>query len=227
MVKTQVNDTIFSGCEVFGIAAWDLVGRPRDSSNLTIRRERGGPVLTVDRIELAHFLFLLIQNEQLRNVIDMVTSKVVLILGRFTEERKKCLDTIRDQLRTLDSVPVLFDFQKPENMSITGTVETVAKLAHFVIADISDSSSVPHELATIVSRLTRTPIILLQAKGSNSYSMASDLRDYPWVVGPLIYDSCESLVPLIRDIVSFAAQNAAQLRKALLKPSISFARSAE
>ena len=31
--------------------------------------------------------------------IDTITSKVVLILGRFTEERKKVLDALGDELR--------------------------------------------------------------------------------------------------------------------------------
>jgi hypothetical protein len=39
--------------------------------------------------------------------------KVVLILGRFTPERKTVLDAIRDQLRKRDYLPILFDFQKP------------------------------------------------------------------------------------------------------------------
>jgi hypothetical protein len=48
-------------------------------------------------------------------VIDTITSKVVLILGRFTPERKSVLDAIRDQLRKRNYLPVLFDFEKPSN----------------------------------------------------------------------------------------------------------------
>jgi hypothetical protein len=42
-------------------------------------------------------------------VIDTITSKAVLILGRFTPERKAVLDAIGDELRKRDHVPVLFD----------------------------------------------------------------------------------------------------------------------
>jgi len=44
---------------------------------------------------------------KVRQVIDSITSKVVLILGRFTPERKAILDAIRGALRTRDYVPIL------------------------------------------------------------------------------------------------------------------------
>ena len=39
--------------------------------------------------------YLLLNNEEIRHVIDTITSKVVLILGRFMPERKAILDAIR------------------------------------------------------------------------------------------------------------------------------------
>jgi hypothetical protein len=57
------------------------------------------PIIVVDNIEIAQFLYLLLNNQNIRHVIDTITSKVVLILGRFTPERKAILDAIRDELR--------------------------------------------------------------------------------------------------------------------------------
>jgi hypothetical protein len=37
----------------------------------------------------------------------------VLILGRFTEERKLVLDALREELRQRCYLPILFDFEKP------------------------------------------------------------------------------------------------------------------
>ena len=42
------------------------------------------PIQT-DNIEVAQFLYLMMNNPKLRQVIDTITSKVVLILGRFYE----------------------------------------------------------------------------------------------------------------------------------------------
>ena len=37
----------------------------------------------------------------------------MLILGRFTEERKLVLDALREELRQRCYLPILFDFEKP------------------------------------------------------------------------------------------------------------------
>jgi hypothetical protein len=50
------------------------------------------PIITVDNIEVAQFIYLMLHNEKIRDVIDTITSKAVLILGRFTGERKAVLD---------------------------------------------------------------------------------------------------------------------------------------
>jgi hypothetical protein len=62
----------------------------------------GEPEVTTDDIEIAQFLYVLINNKKLRKVIDTITSKVVLILGRFSKERKPVLDAMRDALRKRD-----------------------------------------------------------------------------------------------------------------------------
>jgi hypothetical protein len=78
--------------------------------NLIITRENE-PAVTVDNI--AQFMYLLLHNEDVRDVIDTVNSKAVLILGRFTDERKTVLDALREELRKRNYLPILFDFDVP------------------------------------------------------------------------------------------------------------------
>ena len=80
------------------------------------------PEITVDNLEVAQFIYLLLNNERIRHVIDTITSKAVLILGRFTPERKAVLDALREELRKRDYLPVLFDFDKPASKDLTETV---------------------------------------------------------------------------------------------------------
>jgi len=96
------------------------------------------------------FIYLLLNNEEIREVIDTIASKVVLILGRFTPERKTVLDALRDELRERNYSPVVFDFEKPVSRDLTETVSTLAHLARFIIVDLTDPSSAQHEVATIV-----------------------------------------------------------------------------
>jgi hypothetical protein len=125
---------------------------------------------------MAEVVYLLLQNEKLRDVIHTTTATAALILGRFTAERKALLAAIREELCHRDYVPIFFDFDKPTSKDVTGTVETLARMARFVIADLTDPSSIPHELATIVPFLRTTPMLPLRLTGSGGYSMFEDLQ---------------------------------------------------
>ena len=73
--------------------------------------------------------------------------ETVLILGRFTPERKAVLDALREEFRRRDYLPILFDFDKPASKDLTGTVLTLAHMARFIIADLTDPSCSPYEVA--------------------------------------------------------------------------------
>ena len=83
---------------------------------------------------------------------------MVLILGRFTAERKAVLDALRDELRKRDYLPILFDFDKPASRTTDETITLLARMARFVIADISDAKSVLQELRAIVPELPSVPV---------------------------------------------------------------------
>ena len=110
LVDTDFTEATLSGCSIFGISAWELKLEGANQSDLVISRA-GEPVITVDNLEVAQFIYLLLQNEKIRQVIDTITCKVVLILGRFSSERKAILDAIREELRKQDYLPVLFNFE--------------------------------------------------------------------------------------------------------------------
>jgi hypothetical protein len=110
--------------------------------------------ITVDNIEVAQFIYLMLNNQKVREVIDTITSKAVLILGRFTEERKPVLEALRGELRQRKYLPILFDFEKPSNRN----TDELARMARFVIADLSDAKSVLQELRAIVPDLPSVPV---------------------------------------------------------------------
>jgi len=116
------------------------------------------PTVTVDNIEVAQFIYLMLHNQKIRDVIDTITSKAVLILGRFTHERKAVLDALREELRKRDYLPILFDFEKPRSRDTDETITLLARMARFVIADITDAKSVLQELRAIVPDLPSVPI---------------------------------------------------------------------
>jgi hypothetical protein len=149
------------------------------------------PTVTVDNIEVAQFIYLMLNNQKVRDVIDTITSKAVLILGRFTDERKAVLNALREELRQRNYLPILFDFDKPASQDLTATVSTLAHLARFIIADLTDPSSIPYELATVVPT-TPVPVQPILLSGSSEFAMLR--RRHHWVLTTHRYDSQMQLI---------------------------------
>jgi len=127
LVETNLTNANLTGCHIYGVSAWDLTLEGTTQKDLIITRE-SEPVITVDNLEVAQFIYLLLNNEKIRDVIDTITSKAVLILGRFALERKAILDTVRGELRHRNYVPILFDFEKPASRDLTETISTLAHM---------------------------------------------------------------------------------------------------
>jgi hypothetical protein len=140
----------------------------------------GEAIITVDNIEVAQFVYLMLHNQKIRDLIDTITSKAVLILGRFTDERKAVLDALREELRKRNYLPILFDFDVPSTRDITETVSLLAPMARFIIADLTDPSSIPKELEAIVPNLA-VPVQPLLGS-SRPYAMFKDYWKYEWVL---------------------------------------------
>jgi uncharacterized protein YjbI with pentapeptide repeats len=94
LLYTDLTNADPTRCRVHGVSAWNLKLEGGKQRNLVITPENE-PKITVDNIEVAQFVYLLLHNQKIRDVIDTITSKAVLILGRFTEERKAVLDALK------------------------------------------------------------------------------------------------------------------------------------
>jgi len=200
LVETHFEHVDIRECLIYGISAWNLSLKNTKQSNLIITHPDEATI-TVDNIEVAQFVHLLLKNEKLRSVIDTITSKVVLILGRFTKPRKAILDAIRNELRHHDYLPVLFDFDKPASRDIDETVGTLARMARFVIADITNPRSIPQELVSIVEQLPSLPVKPLLQLGSQPWGMYEHIKRYPWVLEIYKYRNLKSLLGSIGERV--------------------------
>lgn len=200
LVETILKGADLTNSSVYGISAWDLQLDGTIQSDLVITPS-DEPVITVDNLEVAQFIYLLLYNEKIRQVIDTITSKVVLILGRFTTERKAVLDAIREELRNHNLLPVLFDFEKPTTRDIHETVTTLARMARFVVADITDPKSIPQELVSIVEQLPSLPIQPILHQGSEPWGMYDHIERYPWVLSIHRYRDLDDLLTSLKDKV--------------------------
>jgi uncharacterized protein YjbI with pentapeptide repeats len=193
LVRTNLRNADLNGCRIYGLSAWDLDLAGATQTSLIVT-PNGQSAITVDSLEVAQFIYLMITNKNLRSIVDAISQKLVLILGRFKPHRKDILDAIRDELRNRNLLPVLFDFEKPSSRDITETISTLAHMAKFVIADVTDAKGIPQELQRIVPDLPSVPVQPLLQANANEYGMFEHFKRYPWVLPVHRYRDLDDLL---------------------------------
>jgi Pentapeptide repeats (8 copies) len=210
LVETNLKEANLTGCSIYGISIWDVHLQGAIQANLVITLPNE-PIITVDSLEIAQFLYLLLHNEKVREVINTINSNIVLILGRFTPERKPALEAIRDELRKQHYLPVLFDFERPLSRDFSVMVSTLAHIARFIIADLTYHKSIARELQTFVPHIA-VPVQPLLSSSKNVYSMFPEFKKYPWVLPGYRYKNLSDLVASLEArIIKPAEQKAAEL----------------
>ena len=209
LMETTVEGATLRGSWVYGASVWNLRGQPKDESDLNV----SGPdkaINTAPSLEAAQFIHLLLNNEKVPKLLGAATSKVVLILGSFTEERKAVLDTLRDELRERDYSPILFDFDIPQDRDITETVALLARMARFVIADLTDPKSIPQELQAFVPDVA-VPVQPIIHESQDPWSMFPDLKKYPWMLQPHPYSDQQQLLAAVSAVIAPAEDKRIEL----------------
>jgi hypothetical protein len=188
LIETNFERADLTRCYIYGISVWNVNLNDAKQTDLIITR-KNEPTITVDNLDVAQFIYLLLNNEKIRGVVDTIGKKGVLILGRFTPERKCILDATREELRRLGYVPMLFDFEKPKDKDFTETIMTLAGLSLFIIADITNPKSSPLELQATVPNYM-IPFVPIIQEGEKPFSMFRDLQGkFDWILDTLAYHS--------------------------------------
>lgn len=204
LAEADVQDAILRGCEVYGAGIWGLKGKPADESALVIQASEQPPAITADDLESAQFLYVLMDNPKIADVIDTVSKRTVLILGRFTRARKPVLDKLKELLLARNFVPLLFDFAKPKARDLTETIGSLAHLSCFVIADVTAAKSIPQELSFIVPYLPSVPVVPIIQSGKPVYGMFEHFQRYPWVLDSVAYRDLRQLESIFEERVLVA-----------------------
>src|SRR5262249_27447441 len=148
--------------------------------------------------------------------LNAVTKRGVLILGRFGGGGVEVLRELGEALRQSGYLPMIFEFERPEDRNYTETVRTLAGLARFVVADLS-GPSVPQELYATVPHL-KIPFVPILEEGKRPYAMFADLLEYPWVLNPIVeFDSIPQLIQKLPDEIVSPAEMRIETRQAKLK----------
>ena len=192
-IDSTLDGANVSSCRVYGISVWNVTSDGAIQSDLIITPP-DEVTISVDNFEVAQFVYLLLNSGNVRQAIDTISSKVVLILGRFTSERLGILQALREALRARGYLPLIFDFVGPSTRDLTETISTLAHLSRFVLADLTDARSIPQELMAIVPNLPSVPVKPLLMESQKEYGMFEHFKRYPWVLETLIYRDAPHLL---------------------------------
>ena len=117
---------------------------------------------------------------------------------------------MRQALRDRKYTPILFDFERPSNRDLTETVSTLAHLARFVLADITDARSIPQELQAIVPHLPSVAVQPLLLASQHGYGMFEHFRRFPSVLEPYLYEDQQHLLATLDHNVIDPAESKAR-----------------
>ncbi len=216
LIQTTWHDSKLLDCKIYGISAWNLELENTDQRGLIIT-DPDEPKITVDDLEVAQFIYLLLNYRKLRNVLNAVTERGVLLLGRFGGGGLEVLQAIAARLRDEKYLPIIFDFERPYDRDFTETVKTLAGLAHFIIADLS-GPSVPKELEATVPNY-KIPFAFICQADAKPFSMSTDLFGFPCVLKPALrFSTVEDLLAKLQiSVIEPAKAMAEELRKTKAK----------
>ncbi len=215
LIRTNLSRATLVDCSVYGISVWEVQLEGAKQENLLVT-DRGEPTVTVDNLEVAQFIYLLLNHKKLRDVFNAVTQRGVLLLGRFGGGGLEVLQAIAAKLRKENYLPIIFDFERPQDRNYTETIKTLTGLARFVIADLS-GPSVPQELYATIPHF-KIPFVPIIEANRKPFAMSLDLLEYPWVVRPPVtFATKEELIQLMPARVIAPAEEKHQARQKLLE----------
>jgi uncharacterized protein YjbI with pentapeptide repeats len=203
VIRTNLQEATLHHCRIYGISAWDLHLTGAEQTGLIITPD-GEPTITVDNLKVAQFIDLLLNHEEIRDVIDTIGRKAVLMLGRFTPKRQAVLDALREALRQYGYTPITFDCQKPTSKSERETMAILARLSRFVLADLTSAKVVLQALDVLVPHLTSVPIQpVLHTRAQQTVVIASEDHRYPWFFPTVHYQNVrDALANLSEKIIA-------------------------
>jgi len=172
------------------------------------------PVLSVDSLQTAQLVGMLLHHEKARYEVFSITLNTVLVIGRFPPDRKSVLAAIKDALRRGEYSPLVLDFHLPGSGDKSEIVKTLGKMSRFVIADLTDDRRIAETLDAVVHFLPSIPIQPIGQKGREEGVADSHYHKYRWVLPFWPFTDADDLAKKIgREVIAPAEQKATEIRQ--------------
>ena len=213
LLRTNLEGAVLDNCAVYGTSLWDVNLSDSRQHDLDIMPAQQ-PVLSVDSLQTAQLVGMLLHHEKARYEVFSITLNTVLVIGRFPEERKPVLSAIKDALRLGDYSPLVLDFHLPGSGDKNEIVKTLGRMSRFVIADLTEDRRIAETLDAVVHFLPTIPIQPIGQAGNQAAAPDSHYHKYRWVLPFWRFQGPDDLAAKFgREVVAPAEQKAAEIRQ--------------
>jgi uncharacterized protein YjbI with pentapeptide repeats len=213
LLRTNLEGAVLDNCAVYGTSLWDVNLSDSRQHDLDIMPAQQ-PVLSVDSLQTAQLVSMLLHHEKARYEVFSITLNTVLVIGRFPEERKPVLSAIKDALRRGDYSPLVLDFHLPGSGDKNEIVKTLGRMSRFVIADLTEDRRIAETLDAVVHFLPSIPIQPIGQAGTEGAAAGSHYPKYRWVLPFWRFQGPDDLAAKFgREVVAPAEQKAAEIRQ--------------
>jgi hypothetical protein len=150
-------------------------------------------------------------------IMSVLASRRVLILGRFNKQCLKVLEAIKEHLDAHPNgyLAELFTFERPAARGFIEAIIGFAGLSRFIVADLSEPKSIPAELDAIVPRFRSVPVIPVIRQEEEVYATFLDIAREANVVPMSRYRDIKDLLKKLDDeLIPRAEAKLAEVRPA-------------
>jgi hypothetical protein len=214
MAKADLRGADLSGSRVHGLLALDLSVDEKTNQSDLIMTQPGQSTVTVDGLDLAEFTSLLFDNEGIRGLIDAMATRVVLVLGRFSADRTRARNAIKEGLRRVKLTPVFFDAKQQSQGDLSSTLRLLLRMARFVVLEITDSADIPFNFGEALLCMGRTPVLPLKAAGSPDRHLPDEWHTFAGVLDTREYEDGPCLSLCLTKAIEEAEEAVQVIRKA-------------
>lgn len=213
LLRTNLENAVLDNCAVYGTSLWDVNLAESSQRDLDIMPAQQ-PVLSVDSLQTAQLVGMLLHHDKARYEVFSITLNTVLVIGRFPPERKSVLTAIKEALRRGDYSPLVLDFHLPGSGDKNEIVKTLGRMSRFVIADLTEDKRIAETLDAVVHFLPSIPIQPIGQQGEEPGVADSHYHKYRWVLPFWRFADAADLAEKIgREVIAPAEQKAAEIRQ--------------
>ncbi|MCL4393239.1 MAG: pentapeptide repeat-containing protein [Chloroflexi bacterium] len=197
LVECDLTQARLVGCCADGVSPAHLLLDGANQTHLVLRLGGAQPV-TVDDLDIAHLLSLIVGNDKAAQLVGGGSSRIALVLGCFPRSRQIVLEAIRDELKRAGYVPVTAVFDDANARHEIKNLAALAQLARFIIAEITEPRGIIQALVSIVESTPPVPILPLHEYGTSPWRLSGQMKQYTWVFGPRPYSDWKDLADKLR-----------------------------